>query len=310
MIEYVTIGEITIDDIITETGEIKRAQAGGGSIYSALGIRLWGHRVGINSVVGKDYPNNYLIKLKENQISTEGIHRIEGWSLRLWLLHEENNKKQQLPKLQSSSFAELDLARQNPPDTYLGAKGFHIAPSTPEGQMQTRDFIRQKRPDVLVSLDILTEPFINFKLYRNGSAFDGIDIFSPSIVEIEALWPGESLPNVIRRIADFGVRWIAIKMDTRGSIVHDAEMKKTFQIPIYPANTVDVTGAGDAYSGGFLLGLGETSDVLQAGMYGTISASFAVEDWGAFHMLDVEPFEAKKRFLWLGQNGVIKEMAW
>lgn len=298
-IEFVTIGEITVDDTVLETNEIKRAQTGGGSIYSALGIRLWGHTVGVNSVVGHEYLQGDLHTLAQNRISVEGIKRIEGWSLRLWLLHEENNKKQQLPKLQSSTFHELDEAREPPPDTYMGARGFHIATGTPEGQMKSRDYVRSRRPEAMISLDILTEPFITFEYYRDGSALSEIDVFSPSIVEIEALWPKITIDQALEQIANFGVRWVAIKMDTSGSVVFDAESGRKFRIPIYPSNTIDSTGAGDAYSGGFLEGLVETGDILEAGMRGTISASFAVEGWGAFHMLEITKTMAEERLTWL-----------
>lgn len=299
MIEYVTIGEITVDDTVMETGEVQRGQTGGGTVYSALGVRLWGHQVAINSVVGHDYPEENLKTLRENRVAVEGIRRIEGWSLRLWLLHEENNKKQQFPKLQSSTFAQLDEARLDPPESYLSAKGFHIAPSTPEGQMRSRDFLRARQPDALISVDILTDPYVNYGLYRTAAAYQGVSIFSPSIVEIEALWPGESLEDSIKRIADFGVRWIAIKMDTRGSVVHDAAKGETYRVPIFPARTVDSTGAGDSYSGGFLEGIGETGDALEAGLRGTISASFCVEHWGAFDMMQFDRHQAEERLAWL-----------
>ncbi len=298
-LDFVTIGEITVDDTVLESNEIKRAQTGGGSIYSALGIRLWGHEVGVNSVIGHDYSDDNLKLLEANGILTSGIKRIGGWSLRLWLLHEENNKKQQLPKLQSSTFQQLDEARDPPPEDYFQARGFHIATGTPEGQMKSRDIIRSRLPDVPISLDILTESFITWEYYRDGSALKGIDIFSPSIVEIEALWPGLSIDDAIDRIAGFGVRWIAIKMDIRGSVVFDADTGDKYSIPIYPADTVDATGAGDSFSGGFLAGLVETGSVHEAGLRGTISASFAVEGWGAFHMLKVNRDQAIKRCEWL-----------
>lgn len=295
MIDYATIGQITVDDTITEIGELKRAQTGGGSVYSALGIRLWGHKVGINSVVGHDYPAEKLDVLAAHDVAVDGILRIPGWSLRLWLLHEENNKKQQFPKLQSSTFAELDEVRPNPPESYINARGFHLSPSTPEGQMRARNFLRKVRPNAMISLDILAEPFINWNWYRNGDAIKGIDVFSPSIVEIEKIWPGQPLMDVLKRIADWGVRWIAVKMDIRGAIVHDAEKVITYKLPIYPVNTVDVTGAGDAFSGGFIEGIVESGDVLEAGLRGTVSASYAVEYWGAFDMLRVTPRDAAER---------------
>ena len=298
-LDYVTIGEITVDDTVLETDEIKRAQTGGGSIYSALGIRLWGHKGGVNSVVGHDYKPEDLVFLEQHDIDTEGIKRIDGWSLRLWLLHEENNKKQQLPKLQSSSFQQLDEARDPPPESFMHARGYHIATGTPEGQMKSRDLVRSRNPEVLISLDILTESFITWEYYRNGAALKGIDIFSPSIVEINALWPDLSVDEAIEKIAGFGVRWIAIKKDIRGSVVFDAKTGEKFSIPIFPAKTVDTTGAGDSFSGGFLEGLVETGNVLDAGLRGTISASFAVEGWGAFHMMEINKDQAVERLGWL-----------
>ena len=298
-IEYVTIGEVTVDDTVLENGEVMRAQTGGGTVYSALGARLWGHAVGINSVVGHEYPLENLAILEDHNVSTAGIRRIDGWSLRLWLLHEENNKKQQFPKLQSSSFQQLDEARLDPPDSYMEAKAFHLAPATPEGQVRSRDIVRRGRADALISLDILTEPFVNFDAYRKSSTYRDVDIFSPSIVEIETLWPGRNVKDVLEIIGGFGIHWIAIKMDTRGSIVCDARQGKTYCIPIYPAQTVDPTGAVDAFSGGFMEGIVETGNVLDAGLRGTISASFAVEGWGAFGMLEISKEKAEERLAWL-----------
>ena len=53
------------------------------------------------------------------------------------------------------------------------------------------------------------------------------------------------------------------------------------------------------YSGGFLEGIAETGNILEAGIRGTVSASFAVEDWGAFGLLEVDKAEIKKRKDWL-----------
>ena len=287
-VEFATIGEITLDDTVLESGELRRAQSGGGALYSALAIRLLGHEVGINSVIGHEYPEEYLQILRSHGIATSGILRIPGWSLRLWLLHEENNRKQQVHKLQASTFAELDSVRPDPPSDYFSAIGYHLSPATPEGQMRSRDVVRANRPDALISLDILVEPFIEAHFYRSGEALQRIDIFSPSIVETEALWPGIEMERLLPMLTDFGVRWIAVKMDTRGSIVYDAEKRVAWHIPISRVEAVDTTGAGDAFSGGFLEGIAATGDVVEAGLRGTVAASAAVETWGALGMIDLQ----------------------
>ncbi len=297
--DFVTIGNITIDDTVLESGELRRAQTGGGSVYSALGIWLWGHTVGINAVIGQDYPEPCLETLRRGGIVTDAILRIPPRSLRLWLLHEEEGRKQQIPKLRSASFHELDAVRPDPPASYRSARGYHLAPATPEGQMKARDWIRREVPGALISLDLLMASYIDPRPYVSGDAFRGVDVVSPSIAEVEALWPAASLADVQHRFRDWGVRWLAVKMDARGAVVHDTLTGATIHIPIFPANAVDVTGAGDAFAGGFLEGLTQMQDVLRAGVRGTVSASFAVECWGALDMLGVSTAQAEEREAWL-----------
>jgi sugar/nucleoside kinase (ribokinase family) len=83
-------------------------------------------------------------------------------------------------------------------------------------------------------------------------------------------------------------------MGANGSIV--AGQGQCWQIPaVPPAELVDVTGAGNAYCGGFLVGLGEKLGVLEAALYGAVSASFAIQQFGVPDF-DAETFsEAKGR---------------
>ena len=43
---------------------------------------------------------------------------------------------------------------------------------------------------------------------------------------------------------------------------------KWVDIPVFPTNVKDPTGAGDAFCGGFQVGLFETGDPVQAALYG------------------------------------------
>ena len=66
-------------------------------------------------------------------------------------------------------------------------------------------------------------------------------------------------------------------------------------LPAVPVDSVDPTGAGDAFCGGFLVGLAETDNPIEAGLRATVSASFAVERVGALHLCEVTSIEAKAR---------------
>jgi ribokinase len=70
-------------------------------------------------------------------------------------------------------------------------------------------------------------------------------------------------------------------MGAAGSLVA-GQGETPVAVPAAPvARVEDVTGAGNAYCGGFLVGLAETGDLARAGRYGAVSASFALEQLGA-----------------------------
>ncbi|MDQ6832889.1 MAG: PfkB family carbohydrate kinase [Chloroflexota bacterium] len=299
MIGYVTVGEITLDDTVREDGTLLRDQVGGGSIYSALGLHLWRQTVGVHAVIGREYPAEPLAMLAAAGVGIAGITAWDGWSLRLWLLHEEENRKQQVPRLRSASFAALDAARGPLPDSYLTASGVHLAPATPEGQRRARDEVRARIPGAIISLDLLTAPFIVTEPYRSGGMLHDVDLFLPSRGEVQDIWPGRPLAVLFSEWAACGPRGVAVKRDINGSLVYDRATDRVYDIPVYPTMAVDTTGAGDAYAGGFLAGWVETGSALEAGLWGTVSASFAVEAWGALHLLGVSRAAASERLTWL-----------
>ena len=71
--------------------------------------------------------------------------------------------------------------------------------------------------------------------------------------------------------------------------------KEWTQIPTYPTQAIDPTGAGDAFCGGFLVGMAKTGNPVQAALYGAVSASFIIEDFGVLHALSVDEEEAQSR---------------
>jgi ribokinase len=58
---------------------------------------------------------------------------------------------------------------------------------------------------------------------------------------------------------------------------------------------VDVTGAGDAYCGGFMIGLAQTGDPLEAALRGSVSASLVIEGLSALYALETGPALAAGR---------------
>jgi sugar/nucleoside kinase (ribokinase family) len=129
------------------------------------------------------------------------------------------------------------------------------------------------------------------------SLITGLTAFLPSEEEIRSLFQGrtDNLWEMAEAIASYGCDIIVVKRGERGQLVLDGSSRKRWEIPAYPVQAVDPTGAGDAYCGGFLAGFSNTYDALQAALYGNISASLSIEGQGPFYALDALPGLAQAR---------------
>ena len=200
-----------------------------------------------------------------------------------------------MPKLNSANPAELDAHRGPLPAAYRAAKGFHVTTSLPATQRAAATEMRRQAPRAVITLDIWTESFFDPAPYRDPAFLAGIDAFLPSDKEVEALWGLDDLAGTMRRLAGYGPRTVAVKRGSLGSLVYDRERDALWEIPAVPTQAIDTTGAGDAYCGGFLAGLVETGDPLEAGLRGTVSASLAIEDYGAQAGMDPDRAEIDRR---------------
>ena len=79
--------------------------------------------------------------------------------------------------------------------------------------------------------------------------------------------------------ADAGLRTVCVKLGSRGSVVlHEGDL---VQIPVYPVEAKDTTGAGDAYAGAFLHGITHGWDAERAGKLASAVAALTVSQVGA-----------------------------
>lgn len=125
-----------------------------------------------------------------------------------------------------------------------------------------------------------------------------VRVFLPSRQEVESLMGAGDLWDSAREFAGAGPAVVVIKDGPNGSLVYDRAGDRCWTVPVHVGEVVDVTGAGDAYCGGFLVGYAETDDPLMAACYGTVSASFVLEGHGGLFGLRYTREDAELR---LGQ---------
>src|SRR5262249_15328769 len=155
MIEIVTIGWLTMDDIVLTDHSCRPGVLGGGALYSAVGAEIWSDRVGVHSVTGRAVHENVRAQIAARGLEGGGGGAVDGAGLQLWLLHESETFKQQVPKLNSSKVEDMDGGRGPLPKSYRVSRGFHVAPQTPAGTAESVRRLSELPHRPVVTVDIL-----------------------------------------------------------------------------------------------------------------------------------------------------------
>ena len=92
-LDLAVAGNLLVDDIVMHYGRTHMGEAGGGALYVTLAASLWSIRVGLVSRLGEDYPPRAIDALRERGVDLEGVRKIDGPSLRSWLLYEPHGRQ-------------------------------------------------------------------------------------------------------------------------------------------------------------------------------------------------------------------------
>ncbi len=334
MSDFLALGNCTLDDVVTPDGRVSPRQLGGNAVYAAAGMRLWGVDVSLVSVVGADYPATWLEQLAEAGIDVTAVTRIEEPHLlrsRAFYFPDGSRtdrieEARAILPAHAGEIIDLEseytdtgspLHRRIWPifcpdlsqwETIAQHAAFaHFAPGPLPCSRANAAFLKHLRGgDVVISFDW---PWWDWDLEGQVDAalLRNIDYLLPSIEELalhadaaisekeRGEHSGGHVFEAARRLLDYGPNGVGVKMGARGMRLLLRGQKGWNQIPTHPAQVVDPTGAGDAFCGGFLVGLSRTSDPVRACLHGAVSASFIIEEFGVLHTLQVDTATANAR---------------
>jgi len=303
MSDLVTIGWLTLDDIVLPDGTFKQKVLGGGALYSAVGASIWAGDVGVHATTGDLHLRAAKEAIASYGLSAEGVYAIPGHGLELWLLHESATDKQQVPKLTSATAERMDERRPDPRETYPTARGYHLAPQTPKGHSRNLTALKALSPAPILTMDILSDAYVDAGAYADLSTLAHLNAFLPSQEEVGHIWRPDSMPSWMLGVREaYPHVALVVKLGHRGSLVLPSEATTLYHVPCYPAATVDTTGAGDAFCGGFLAGLVQGKSATECAVMGTVSASYVVEAYGALETYKPSPKERDERWAYVQER--------
>ncbi|MEM2109539.1 MAG: carbohydrate kinase family protein [Candidatus Odinarchaeota archaeon] len=105
------------------------------------------------------------------------------------------------------------------------------------------------------------------------------DIYVSSYNEAVRIFSVEGLDNIKNVLFQLGVSTLAITLGSEGCMV--ADKSQTYMIPAIKVEVKDTTGAGDAFTAGFLTGLLNNKSLFEAGYMGVAAAALKVKYMGA-----------------------------
>jgi len=276
-IGYIVVSNIIIDDIVLPDGTTHMNTLGGAGTHAAMGMRTWDANVGFVSTAGRDLPDVHRGMLGSSGVDLAGVKVSEKPTPRAWQLLEPDGQRTEVFR---TPFEDLQAMIPRPddfPSSYYGAKGAYILSDAPEVLLPWVERLRNENVRL-----ILWEPCSLMdpdKRSDFANMLAEVDIVSPDLDGAAGLYGLDSPTEIVTSLLDDGARVVALRMGARGSLVGTSDGQR-YEVPVCHTEVVDVTGAGNAYCGGFLVGYAETGDAWTAGLYAAVSASFALEQFG------------------------------
>lgn len=293
-VSYVSIGNIIIDDIVLPDGVTHMGVLGGGGTHAIAGMRIWSDEIGFVAAVGHNFPPECRKDLEAYDIDLSGIIERQDYQIaRAWQIFEWDERRIEIFRTEFDDFIRMTPLLKEIPANYWQAKGFHLLSDSRKGPAEVVNAIQQRNTSVVLweppPLIVTTE---GRDMAREILPL--VDIFSPNLREATALCETSDVESILEILTGWGAKVVALRMGIRGSVARQRG-GPTVRVPIVPTEVVDVTGAGNAYCGGFLVGYVETGDIGMATMYGAVSASFAIEQFGIPRITAETEREARRR---------------
>ena len=290
----VVVGSIAFDAVKTPFGERER-MLGGSAVHFSLAASFFTD-VRVVGPVGDDFGGDEYRVLHDRGVNTDDVEHVEGGKTFFWRGHYG-----------------FDLNMAHTDETQLNVFGEFKPKLSEASRSSSTLFLANIQPDLqrdvraqctgagLAGLDSMNF-WIDTARDSLVKAIGGVDMVLMNDAELRMLTEQPNLLRAAREVISMGPRMVVAKQGEYGAALYTES--GFFALPGYPLETVvDPTGAGDSFAGGFLGYLdaetdGEISDqtLRRAMTYGSVMASFNVEEFGTERVRRLTHEEINRRF--------------
>jgi len=286
------VGSIAFDSVETPT-DCRDHVIGGSATYFSYAASYF-TKVNLVGVVGEDWPDEHTQLLESRNINTEGLEVKPGEKTFSW-------KGKYLPNMNDRETLEVNLnvfETFSPvlPDSYKDTPFVFLANGAPTVQLQVLDQVNNPKFVVADTMDL----WINIQKDELLQLIQRIDGLVLNDSEAKLLTGEENLVKAGQAVLDLGAKFCVLKKGEHGAMYFGKD--ECYVLPAFPTDQVlDPTGAGDSFAGGMMgyLASQDATDpvsIKRALVYGTLVASYNVEDFSLDRMKQIEREALDQRF--------------
>ena len=286
------VGSIAFDSVETPT-DCRDHVIGGSATYFSYAASYF-TKVNLVGVVGEDWPDEHTQLLESRNINTEGLEVKPGEKTFSW-------KGKYLPNMNDRETLEVNLnvfETFSPvlPDSYKDTPFVFLANGAPTVQLQVLDQVNNPKFVVADTMDL----WINIQKDELLQLIQRIDGLVLNDSEAKLLTGKENLVEAGQAVLDLGAKFCVLKKGEHGAMYFGKD--ECYVLPAFPTDQVlDPTGAGDSFAGGMMgyLASQDATDpvsIKRALVYGTLVASYNVEDFSLDRMKQIEREALDQRF--------------
>jgi sugar/nucleoside kinase (ribokinase family) len=289
--EILVVGSVAFDKVKTPYGSREEVLGGSATYFSLAASRF--APVSIVAVVGEDFPESEVAFLQSNGVDTSALQRKEGKTFRWEGVYESNINIRRTLATHLNVFADFSPRIL---EQHRSAECLFLGNIDPDLQMAV---LRQMAGPRIVACDTMNY-WIEGKPESLHRMLEQVDILIINDEEAIQLAGEINLVKAARNILTMGPKSLVIKRGEFGALMFNGE--SVFSAPGLPIeNVVDPTGAGDSFAGGFMGFLATAKSVdednlRRAIIYGSAIASFAICDFGPYHLGRLTNDEINNRF--------------
>lgn len=297
----VVIGQLTLDDVIKFDQPAILDSPGGSGLYALAGVCMWDIKpLGFVTRLGNDYNLEHIFKLIGDRLDLKGIKRLEAPSIHIWSMFDRKGNRYFIIQRWGSYDDVMGIYPEDIPAEYYSSQSFLVAAFPFEWQSKV---IEALPSDALIAVDPHFQGVYPQYRERWNQLLPKISVFLPSEEELLRFYDIKRRESLIeylpfvKDLSSLGPSVICVKLGERGTLVYDRTLDMTWHIPACPVkNVVDVTGCGDAFCGGFMASYIKNKDAFTSALYGAVSASFNLEEYGVLHNFSIEGQRIVERF--------------